>query len=82
MPLVGLYASMRGDIKAPGLPLWLAAALIFVANYPEAFRRGSTLSLPTAVCPAHDLLALCYAAELYVAYYFLRKDAGRWATSA
>jgi uncharacterized membrane protein len=25
--------------------------------------------------PAHDLLALCYAAELYLGYYFLRKIA-------
>lgn len=75
VPLVGLYAALRGDMKAPGLPLWLAVALIFAANYLKLFAAGSMMFADTAV-PAHDWLALCYAAELYLAYYFLRRDAG------
>lgn len=73
-PLIGAYALMRGDMKAPGTPLWLAVGLIFVANYLRLFTGHSMMSSPHEV-PAHDLLALCYAAELYLAYYFSRKAA-------
>ena len=72
IPLVGAYAALRGDVKAPGTPLWFAAALIFVANYSRLF-AGHTLMPEIRDVPAHDLLALCYAAELYLGYYFLRK---------
>jgi uncharacterized membrane protein len=73
VPLIGLYAALRGDMKAPGWPLWLAVALIFAANYIKLFAHGSMMFADSEV-PAHDLLALCYALELYLAYYFLRKD--------
>jgi hypothetical protein len=52
--------------------LWLAVGLIFVANYFRLF-AGHWLSLSDTVVPAHDMLSLCYAAELYLGYYFLRK---------
>jgi len=72
MPLLALYASMRGDIRSPGLPLWGVALLIFVANFLRLF-ASNTLSFAYSGVPAHDLLGLCYAAELYAAYHFLRK---------
>jgi hypothetical protein len=72
VPLLALYASMRGDIRSPGLPMWGVALLIFVANFLCLF-AGNTFSFADSGVPAHDLLGLCYAAELYAAYHFLRK---------
>jgi uncharacterized membrane protein len=74
IPAVGAYAVLRRDMKAPGTPLWVAVALIFIANYFKLFPGYSMLSATQEV-PAHDLLALFYAAELYLAYYFSRKTA-------
>lgn len=86
VPLLGAYAALRGDMKAPGTPLWFAVALIFVANYSRLF-AGHSMMPEIRDVPAHDLLSLCYAAELYLAYYFLRKmpsmkDMGRIALYA
>lgn len=75
IPIIGAYAALRRDMKAPGTPLWTAVALIFIANYFKLFPDFSMLSATREV-PAHDLLALCYAAELYFAYYFSRKIVG------
>jgi uncharacterized membrane protein len=72
IPLAGVYAALRGDMKAPGTPLWFAVVLIFVANYFRLF-TGHTMMPEILDVPAHDLLALCYAAELYLGYHFLRK---------
>lgn len=72
IPLVAAYAALRGNMKAPGSPLWFAAALIFVANLFRLFAGHSIMPYIREV-PAHDLLSLCYAAELYLACYFLRK---------
>ena len=74
IPLVGAYAALRGDMKAPGTPLWFAVGLIFIANYFRLVTGHSVMPYSRDI-PAHDLLALCYAAELYLAYYFLRKIA-------
>lgn len=86
IPLVGVYAALRGDMKSPGSPLWFAVAMIFIANYFRIF-TGHSMLHDTHDVPAHDLLALCYAAELYLGYYFLRKittmkDMGRVALYA
>lgn len=72
IPLVGAYAALRGNMKSPGSPLWFTVAMIFIANY---FRivTGNSMLHDNHVVPARDLLALCYAAELYLGYYFLRK---------
>lgn len=75
IPAIGAYAALRRDIKAPGTPLWIAVALIFIANYFKLFPGLSMLSATQEV-PAHNLLALCYAAELYLAYFFSRSNAG------
>ena len=72
VPLLALYASLRGDIRSPGLPMWGVALLVFVANFLRLF-AGNTFSFADSGVPAHDLLGLCYAAELYAAYHFLRK---------
>lgn len=76
IPLVGAYGALRRDMKAPGTPLWLAVALIFAANYLHLFTGYSVMPASNEV-PAHDLLALCYAAELYLGYHLLRKDKGK-----
>ncbi|MBK9160115.1 MAG: DUF2339 domain-containing protein [Nitrosomonadales bacterium] len=73
IPLAGLYAALRGNLKAPGMPLWFAVAMIFIANYFRIF-TGYSMFLDSSNVPAHDLLALCYAIELYLGYYFLRKS--------
>ncbi len=73
VPLIAAYAAMRGSIQAPGVPLWGAVGLIFFANYLRLF-TGYNLTTGSGV-PLHDLLGVCYALELYLAYYFLRKDA-------
>lgn len=69
VPLLGAYAYARGDAKAPGTPLWLAVMLIFLANY---FRLLVGDALPHDNVPAHQLLGLCYAAELYLGFHLLR----------
>jgi hypothetical protein len=75
VPLVAGYAALRGNMKAPGTPLWFAVVLIFVANYFRLF-TGDTMMPGIRNVPAHDLLSLCYAAELYIGYYLLRKTGG------
>ena len=75
IPAVGAYAAMRRNMNAPGAPLWIAVALIFAANYFKLI-PGYSMLPATQEVPARDLLALCYAAELYLAYYYLRKTAG------
>ncbi|MDP1995934.1 MAG: DUF2339 domain-containing protein, partial [Gallionella sp.] len=75
IPLVGAYAVLRGDMKSPGSPLWFAVAMIFIANYFRVV-TGNSMLHGNHVVPAQDLLALCYAAELYLGYYFLRKTGG------
>jgi uncharacterized membrane protein len=75
IPLVGAYAALRGNMKAPGTPLWFAVVLIFAANYFRLI-AGHALMPDIRDVPAHDLLSLCYAAELYLGYYFLRKTSG------
>jgi uncharacterized membrane protein len=72
VPLIAAYAAMRGDMKAPGMPLWGAVGLIFFANYLHLF-AGYALRSDAGAVPAYDLLGICYAAELYLAYYFLRR---------
>ena len=73
IPLVAAYAVLRGDMRAPGTPLWIAVGLIFVVNYLHLF-MGNTLMSGAQEVPAHDALALFYAAELYLAYYFTREN--------
>lgn len=72
VPLLALYASMRGDIGSPGLPLWGVAVLVFLANFLRLF-AANAFSFAGSGVPAHELLGLCYAAELYAAYHLLRK---------
>jgi len=73
-PLLAVYAVLRGDMRAPGLPLWGTVGLIFFANYLGLF-TGHTLMAASNSVPLHDLLGLCYAAELYIAWHLLRRDA-------
>ncbi|MGA8864305.1 MAG: DUF2339 domain-containing protein [Gallionella sp.] len=86
IPLAAAYEVLRHDIGAPGTPVWFAVALIFAANYFRLF-AGHTMMADLRDVPAHDLLLICYAAELYLGYYFVHKtgamkDLGRIALYA
>lgn len=72
VPLLAMYGVLRGDLKAAGSPLWLAVGLIFVVNYLKLFSGWTSISSGITI-PGHDYLALCYAIELYLGHYFLRK---------
>jgi hypothetical protein len=65
---VGIYLGTRG---AGALMLWPVRVLIgsvFAINYLRVVANAAIDSVP-----AHELLALLYAAELYVAYYLARR---------
>lgn len=64
-PLLAVYLMLRGEAAAVGLPIRLLIGVIFVINYLRVM-----LNTHIASVPAHDLLALLYALELYAAYYF------------
>ncbi len=71
LPVLAGYAHLRGGILTPGKPLWAAVGLLFLANYLKLLDPGT---LSAGQVPAQNLLGLAYAAELYLAYYWLRKD--------
>ena len=73
VPLIAAYADLRGDMMAPGIPLWIAVGLIFAVNYLHLF-MGNTLMSGSQEVPAHNVLALLYATELYLAYYLTREN--------
>lgn len=58
-------------------PLWVVVGLVLAVNY---LRVAFALDLNRV--PAHQLLGVVYALELYVAYHFLRGTAGSSAAGA
>ena len=64
-PLIAVYFMLRGKSAAVGLPIRLVIGVIFAINYLRVL-----LNTNIAPVPAHDLLALLYALELYAAYYY------------
>lgn len=65
---VGLYLWVRGGEVALQWPVKILVGLVFVLNY---LRVVTNVTMSTV--PAHDLLAVLYAVELYVAYYLARR---------
>lgn len=73
MALVALRHSNAGDEDEQGLgplwPMWLAVGIIFAINY---LRIIFDTDLKTV--PGRPLLALAYAALLYLGYWFFRRN--------
>ena len=67
MPAVGLYVRMRGAEAGIGWPVRALVGVIFTLNYLRVVALADTDDVPGS-----DLLALLYAAELYIAYYLTR----------
>jgi uncharacterized membrane protein len=68
LPAAAVYLVTLG--KSMSLPVRVLLGIIFVINYLRAVTNADISDVP-----GHDLLALLYAVELYVAYYFTRRTA-------
>jgi uncharacterized membrane protein len=68
LPALGLYLRARGTLAAVSWPIRALIAVVFAINYARV-----TADLNIGEVPAHSLLALLYAAELYVAYVLARR---------
>jgi Predicted membrane protein len=68
LPALGICLTAGRSLASIGWPLRLLLLVVFAINYLRV-----TIDADTRSVPAHDLLALCYAAELYVAYYLARR---------
>jgi len=69
MPAVGVYVRLRGKEAGIGWPVRALVGVIFTLNYLRVVALADIEAVP-----GHDLLALLYAAELYVAYYLTRSN--------
>ena len=68
LPAAGVYFLTRGEEAAVILPIQALIGIIFAINYLRVIANANIGSVP-----GHELLALLYAAELYSAYYFVRR---------
>jgi len=68
LPAVGLYYRARGGVVSVSWPFRALIAVLFAINYLRAV--GDT---DIDAVPGHQLLALLFAAELYVAYVLARR---------
>jgi uncharacterized membrane protein len=68
LPALGLYLMAGRSFDSVSWPIRALMVVIFAINYLRVISESGTHSVP-----AHDLLALCYAAELYIAYYLARR---------
>ena len=68
VPVIAI-ATLRteGSLEATTWPIWLAGILIFAINYLRV-----VFDVDVQSTPARAWLAVAYAAQLYVGYYFLR----------
>ncbi len=67
LPAVGIYVRMRGKEAGIGWPVRTLVGVIFTLNYLRVVALVDVDDVP-----GQDILALLYAAELYVAYYLTR----------
>ena len=67
IPAIGVYVRMRGREAGIGWPVRALVGVIFTLNYLRVVALADTDDVPGS-----DLLALLYAAELYIAYYLTR----------
>ncbi len=68
LPAMGLYFYARGKASPVTMPVKILMAVIFAINYQRVI-----LNLDINEVPGHQLLALLFAVELYVAYVLSRK---------
>jgi uncharacterized membrane protein len=69
LPAVAVYGRLRRNPMALGMPIWAAVGLIFVANYLRLVVRADAGEIF-----AYDWLTVLYPAQLYLAYYLLRRE--------
>jgi hypothetical protein len=67
VPVVAALVLRRGTGMRAAWPIWLAVGLIFLANYLRIL-----FNIDAEPVPGRKLLALAYAALLYLGYYFVR----------
>jgi uncharacterized membrane protein len=68
LPVVAIATQRtEGSLEATTWPVWLAGILIFAVNYLRV-----VFDVDVQSTPARAWLAVAYAAQLYVGYYFLR----------
>lgn len=79
LPALGLYVRARGGYASLGWPMRTLVLVIFVLNYQRV-----VIGTGLEDVPAHEVLALLYAASLYVAYVLVRRtpNLGDFATVA
>lgn len=70
LPALGIYLRVQGNLASVSWPFRALVAIILAINYQRVVTGTHLGSVP-----AHELLALLYAAELYVAYYLARRIA-------
>lgn len=68
LPVLGIYLMAGRSFDSVSWPIRVLIVIIFAINYLRVISESGI-----HLVPAHDLLALCYAAELYVAYYLARR---------
>lgn len=71
LPALGIYLMTGRGFASVGWPIRALVLVILAINYVRIIFESDTRTVP-----AHDLLALCYAAELYVAYCLTRRLPG------
>lgn len=67
MPAAALWLHLRGEAGSIVWPLRILIAVVFALNYLRVI-----VVVDIDAVPAHEVLALLYAAELYAAYYLTR----------
>lgn len=68
LPALGLYLRSRDGIASLGWPVRALVVVVFALNYQRV-----VIGAGMGEVPAHELLALLYAASLYVAYALVRR---------
>lgn len=68
VPAVAWFSAMRTAGQGVGWPVWLGIGLIGAANYLRIVSDSDTARIP-----AGDVLAILYALEFYVAYWFVQR---------
>ncbi len=68
LPAVGIYMRTRAKEAGLGWPVRALVGVIFTLNYLRVVALADIDDVP-----GHDILALLYAGELYVAYYLTRR---------
>jgi uncharacterized membrane protein len=68
LPALGMVLRTRDGVVSVSWPVRVLLAIIFAINYQRV-----VTGINVDAVPAHDVLALLYAAELYVAYVLARR---------